>query len=595
MAKRIATVSGTALVPGVSRNGRLYTAEAIAKAVRRAQDRIAEGTRPISMRSHHAAGDDSTRIVGQVTEMTLAPDGSARYRADIADTSHGRTIAALLDPEGGTPFLKGVSIRGAWLGKVRRESGPDGRLVETAPDLEIAGLDYTAEPGVDVADVAEFKRVGDGTSESDERVLIFESVQEAMVETITEETTKTEPATEAADFKANTKPPGAKPSDYADPGYQPDKKKRYLLSDKNSAKAAWSYINQTKNQKPYTGPQLKRIKQRIIKALKKFGVEVNTQEGYIVDPIGAVTETTLQEYYGAEVPEMAGSFCIELCNGPIRIAISSYCIDPADLDLIGRAAMDGACKALQALDPDMDGDIDVPGAGSEDTDSDMESAVESAPVEPVVEADVPAPEPPAEPALPAPEPAQAPEDPAPEPAAANKEEKEEPAMADSTPQEAAVEKAAATAQPAEPSALESLNAKFDKLTDAISGLVEKIATPAPAVATESAPATPAQPEQPKQVAETEEQRIERLVAEKLQAERTKIVQELAESGQGPTRKGLVAPVNEHTAPVAAQSYPEGWPTKDGAPKPMHEWTDAERREHMFPALEQYVLGSRARS
>lgn len=194
MAKRIATVSGTALAPGVSRNGRLYTAEAIAKAVKRAQARIAEGTRPISMRTHHAGGDDSTRLVGQVTEMTLAPDGSVKYRADIADTAHGRTIADLIDPAGGTPFLKGVSIRGAWLGKVRRESAPDGRLVETASDLEIAGLDYTAEPGVDVADVSDFRRIDDGTAESDERVLIYESVQEAMVETITEDTTTTEPA-----------------------------------------------------------------------------------------------------------------------------------------------------------------------------------------------------------------------------------------------------------------------------------------------------------------------------------------------------------------------------------------------------------------
>jgi hypothetical protein len=49
----------------------------------------------------------------------------------------------------------------------------------------------------------------------------------------------------------------------------------------------------------------------------------------------------------------------------------SYSIDPADLDVILRAAADAACKALAALDPDMDGDTDVPGADAEFTDGDV--------------------------------------------------------------------------------------------------------------------------------------------------------------------------------------------------------------------------------
>lgn len=162
---------------------------------------------------------------------------------------------------------------------------------------------------------------------------------------------------------------------------------------------------------------------------------------------------------------------------------------------------------------------------------------------------------------------------------------------------------ATTDKPAEPSAMDALSTKFDKLTDAISGLVSKMA-PAPAVAAESAPqatapapeTTPAQPatEAPKEVAETQEQMIARLVSEGVKAERTKLVQEMVEAGSGPSRKGLVAPVTEHTAPAATEGWPEGWPVENGEPKPVHKWNETERLQHMVPAMEQYVLGSRAR-
>lgn len=388
---------------------------------------------------------------------------------------------------------------------------------------------------------------------------------------------------------------------YADPGYQKDKQKRYPIDTKAHAKSAWSYVNQPDNAKLYTANQLKRIKGRIKSALKRFGVQIAV-ENWLIDTADAVTETTVGEHYTDMYGDGPGTFCLNATNGPLSVTISSTCVEPADLEFILKAIVDSAVTALKNVDPDMDGDMDVPGASSEDTDDDMEST-ESAPddVEQVEEGEAPKPTiaPPAEPA-PA---VEEPEDPAPEPAAANKEEKEEPAMADSTPQEAAVEQAAATTQPAEPSGLDALNAKFDKLTDAISGLVSKMA-PAPAVAAESAPpaAAPTQEtttetaEAPKaEVTESEDERIARIVAERMQAERTKLVQELAESGQGPSRKGLVAPVNEHTAPVGTQEWPEGWPTENGSPKPLHKWTDTERREHMNPAIEQYVLGSRARA
>jgi hypothetical protein len=110
------------------------------------------------MLTHHAADDDSTKIVGRLTSVTQLDDGSAAYTADLADTDEARKIATLVDPgpEKGPAYLKGVSIRGAWVGKVRRQSGPNGAQVETADDLELDGLDFTRKPGVVGARVDSF-------------------------------------------------------------------------------------------------------------------------------------------------------------------------------------------------------------------------------------------------------------------------------------------------------------------------------------------------------------------------------------------------------------------------------------------------------
>jgi hypothetical protein len=581
MARRIATVSGTAIAPGVSRNGRLYSAEAIAKAVARAQTRIDEGARPISMRTHHAGGDDSTRIVGQVTEMTLQPDGSVKYRADIADTEHGRTIADLVDPAGGKPFLRGVSIRGAWLGKVRRQSGPDGGLVETADDLEIAGLDYTAEPGVDVADVADFRRVADGTAETEERVLIYESVQEALVETATtEETTKAGPVTEAAD---PAKPYGDVV--YADPGYQSDKKKRYPLDSKAHAKSAYSYISQADNAKLYTAAQLKRIKGRIKAALKKFGVQV-AAENWLIDSADAVTESgpIAEGMYGDS--DGSGTFCLNATNGPLSVTLSSYCVDPADMELILHAIVDSAVMALKNVDPDMDGDMDVPGADSEDTDDDMGG--ESAAGDELTEAEPPAepsPDTPAEPQVPAGDP----EDPAPE-AAADQPETEVPAMAEPTtavePTQAATPAQVPAVAPTITLSAEQFEQMLARFTAPAPAMAAAEAAPVPAQeATEAAPAAPEPVAET--VAETDEDRIARLVSEGIKAGLPLAIQEHVAQNGPPTRKGLVAPVTEHTAPVSDQGLPEGWPQK-----PLHEYTDEERRQFMAPYTVGAILGAR---
>lgn len=75
---------------------------------------------------------------------------------------------------------------------------------------------------------------------------------------------------------------GAKPgqaahtaaSKYADPGYQKDGRKRYALDNEKEVRAAWSYINQAKNSAKYQPDQLKRVKARIKRAMKKLGITI---------------------------------------------------------------------------------------------------------------------------------------------------------------------------------------------------------------------------------------------------------------------------------------------------------------------------------
>lgn len=66
---------------------------------------------------------------------------------------------------------------------------------------------------------------------------------------------------------------------YADPGYQPDKKKRYPLDSAEHCRAAWSYINQGDNASAYNSDQLKQIKGRIMAAAKRYGISISDNDG----------------------------------------------------------------------------------------------------------------------------------------------------------------------------------------------------------------------------------------------------------------------------------------------------------------------------
>jgi len=312
-------------------------------------------------------------------------------------------------------------------------------------------------------------------------------------------------------------------------------------------------------------------------ALKRFGVTVNSESaGWTFDPAVQVSEA-VAEYFGD--PSCAGSWCISASNGPVSLSLSSYSMDPSDLDPILKAAADAACKALATLDPDMDGDIDLPGAPASDTDHD---GGESAPDdEPETETD-PAASPaaaintkeesemtdattPAEQAAPALDPNTLAE--AIATALAKRDEDR------ATAERAAAEEAAATA-----AATEADDARIARL------VAEGVKA---ALATEQGAADAAT------ASETEEQKVQRLVAEALVTER----QNLAERGVGTDRKGLTTgAVDEHRAPRTDGAPPElnshGMPGTfpDKAAKDL---SSTELRANSAPYLAAYVFGDRA--
>lgn len=85
---------------------------------------------------------------------------------------------------------------------------------------------------------------------------------------------------------SDTKPKGdygaASDAGYADPGHQSDKKPRYPLKDggklsEERIRAAWSYINKSKNASAYSSEELEAIKGKIKSAAAKVGIEISDE------------------------------------------------------------------------------------------------------------------------------------------------------------------------------------------------------------------------------------------------------------------------------------------------------------------------------
>ena len=617
MAKAIAHITGTALRPGVSRNKRWYKPEHIAGMVTSAQQRIGEGRKPMVMLSFHGAEDNSREITAALTSMTLEDDGAAGFTADIIGTEAGRDIATLADSTEGKPALSTVSIRGAWTGRVRKERGPDGQMVETADGLELDGVDWTKAPAVDGAEIKTFSwATGDGQTETTERVLITESLEAAVTFTEAEDAAGQESAPEgvrealalflgAELTEADSATPAISKRGsglagsgraWADPGFQADKKQRYDITTKAKALTAWRYINQAAKAAKYSPAQLKRIKSRIRGALAKFGVKAASSDesaaGWVFGTPYQVTEAltgAVAEWYGGDSSH-AGSWSVSASNGPVNLNMSSWSMDPADLGLILRAAADAAATALAALDPDMDGDVDVPGVGDgSDTDGDAghetapeedDPATETAPSDPGGENPAPA------------GPTESEGTPMPETAATSTEAGAG-APAGLTPEAVAkivAESVAATfeardaakaaAKAAEKEAERKATEEAAAQKQALVGLLESVgikvpadgapATPVTAPATEAAPAT-------ETAALTEadvEQRVNGAVAEAL----TEFKQALIASGTiVPGRAGIL--VREHAVP-SEDDAPDG--------EALRKMSDDDMLNHLGGALAQHA-------
>jgi hypothetical protein len=532
------TVRGVAIRPTVSANKRKYTPELLKKAHARLEARLADPAgKPVTMRTFHpkpnGADADVTAIAGRLTKVSLTPEGGIAYEALLADTDAGKTVEKLTTPDDeGRQHLGNVSIRAYALGNVGKDA--DGN--DTFEDLDIVGLDCTDDPGVEGASVTAAAEALAATenpaaTETAARHFISESVDSAFVDT-----------TEAAAAPAAVTP-GA--SDYADPGYQKDKKKRYPTDTKAHALAAWTFINKPANADAYTGAQLKRIKGKIKAALKKFGVDTK-ESAFLLGP--ALTESTYLALIAEAAPVTVeeASASLSLNNGPTSVNVSTWGVDPAKLQaLIARHAA-AAGAALNALDPDADGDVD--GVTDDDDDDDdawtpsswesTDSATTPAPVagqreEPTVAT---ATETPAAPAAAAPSTEAAP--------ARNLTDADVAALAAAikgAPAAEAAPAAAATATEAAPVVAAPVAPAATETPAAPAATTETAPAAAPAAPAAAAPAAPA----PAPTTETAAPRflteadIDRIRAEEAVRARDEVAEQARAAGITPARRGLV--------------------------------------------------------
>ena len=362
--------TGTFLVPGVSKNKRRYTPENIAKAVGRMSARLAAGI-PIPMHTSHLknAEGDSEAIAANVHKVWQDPaTGKGRFEYEFVGTPAGKTIEKLVDAKA----LKTVSIFGNWVGDPEKDD--DG--IESADDLDVPAIDFTYRPGVSAARLDEELAAACATSgagiwesfegfdfgeesgelEETEAPPSILALLEAEMAHVFEDgfcrQCLAEMAPEAREAAAATKAPYG---DVAYTGYQKDGKKRYPVDTKAHVRSAWAYISKASNAAKYTAQQLKRVKAKILSAAKKFGIDIAQESEQL---------HTLLEHLGNEITdaiEAYASACLD--NGQGTISVSAYTDEPADLPKVGAAVARAALAGLINLDPDNDGDVDLPGGG----------------------------------------------------------------------------------------------------------------------------------------------------------------------------------------------------------------------------------------
>ncbi|MGW1073127.1 hypothetical protein [Streptomyces sp. NPDC002537] len=224
-------------------------------------------------------------------------------------------------------------------------------------------MGFTATPGVTGATVTAASYTPDETptTESAGRILISESVQ------------------------ASVEPLGERPA-----GEAYSAKQRRAMAGRGQAMTDGSYSIRTRADLRRAiravgrgGADHDVIRRHIIQRATALGLVSMIPDTWNKD--GSMEETfstrlgEIREFY-PDGPEGGDGFCIDAYNGPLSLTMRACGIDPAELRTITAAAMTAAVEALQAMDPDMDADIDVAGAPHAGTDGDMgTSSGESAP------------------------------------------------------------------------------------------------------------------------------------------------------------------------------------------------------------------------
>lgn len=331
--QRIATIKGVWVKPGISKNRRYYRPEHIAAAVEEAQAQIESGNGPVvfGMMTHHGARDhrtgDVTRTAGRVTKVSLNDQGYGVYEAELADTQAGRDVAALVTPE--KPYLKGNSMASVWKSEPKAIMAPDGSgPCETSDDgFTFRGIDFTHSPGIDGAEITSAELAEAAGMPG----LILEAIEEEVfMESVDEATAVIEAGT----------------TSYADPGYRGEK--CFPMGTATAIRESWVQVHCKSVTEAYSPKQVRRMRGKLAAQAKKVGFDI-------------IAETAA---LGTEILEAYTSVCVD--NGPADLRVSAYVDDPAKLQAVTQKVAMAAMAALYSLDPDNDGDIDLPGGDSDD-------------------------------------------------------------------------------------------------------------------------------------------------------------------------------------------------------------------------------------
>ena len=195
-----------------------------------------------------------TLPIGKATELYEQPDG---LRASFA-------IAATRDGDDALELVRSGTVDSFSVGfrpiRDRQENGVTVRVEAALYEVSLVG--FPAYPGALVGGVR-----------SADRPAVSVDVMARRLDLVLAQAWP-----DLASIRAASKEDAKGPHGdvvYADPGYQEDGKKRYPLDTEKHVRAAWSYINQAKNQKPYTPEQLAKIKSKIKAAARKLGIDIS--------------------------------------------------------------------------------------------------------------------------------------------------------------------------------------------------------------------------------------------------------------------------------------------------------------------------------